>query len=135
MMEAPNMHLKILLPYGVLLSTDKVTRMVVETQSGSYGFWPNRLDCTAALVPGILTYETPTDGVVYIAIDEGVAIKTGRNVVVSVRNAITGKELGKLRESVEDEFLNIEEREKNVRTAMSKLESGFIQNFQQLLKK
>lgn len=129
------MNLKILLPYGVLLTTNEVIRMVVETQSGSYGFWPNRLDCTAALVPGILTYETPSDGLMYIAIDEGVVIKTGRNVVVSVRNAITGKELGKLRESVEHEFLNLEEREKTVRTVLSKLESGFIRNFQQLLKK
>lgn len=127
-------NLRILLPYGVLLSAPDVVRIVLETRNGSYGFWPNRLDCTAALVPGILTYETTSGGVEYIAIDEGVVIKTGRNVVISVRNAITGKELGKLKESVEAEFLNLEEREKTVRTALSKLESGFIRNFKQLLK-
>ncbi len=127
------MQLKMLLPYGILIDKKDVLRMVLETRQGSYGFWPNRLDCTAALAPGILTYETQSDGVMYIAIDEGVVIKIGTHVFVSVRNAIAGKELGRLREAVEREFQNLDEREKNVRTVLAKLESGFIRNFQELI--
>lgn len=126
--------LKILLPYGVFAEKKDVKRMVVETRQGSFGFWPNRLDCTAALVPGILTYETESEGEVYVAVDEGVVVKTGGEVFVSVRHAIGGKELGKLREAVEHEFLNLEEREKNVRSVLAKLESGFIRQFQKFRK-
>jgi F-type H+-transporting ATPase subunit epsilon len=48
------------------------------------------------------------------------------NVLVSVRNAIGGSDLGKLHEAVERQFLNLDEREKNVRSVLAKLESGFI---------
>ena len=61
-----------------------------------------------------------------MAVDAGVLIKTGLDVLVSVRNAIAGTDLGKLRDSVEREFLNLGEREQNVRSALAKMESGFI---------
>ena len=47
----------------------------------------------------------------------------------SVRNAIGGMDLGKLRVAVEQEFLNLDEKEKSVRSVLSKLESGFIRRF------
>jgi len=53
-------------------------------------------------------------------------VKTGLGVLVSVRNAISGTELGKLEEAVEREFLNLDEREQSVRSVMAKMESGFI---------
>ncbi len=124
------MNLKILLPYKVFLETDHVNRIVMETCEGSYGLLPQRLDCVAALVPGIFTYETETGGIYYLAVDEGVLVKAGSNVMVSVRNAIGGVDLGKLHESVEKEFKNIDEEEKNVRSVMAKLESGFIHSLE-----
>ena len=91
---------------------------------------PHRLDCVAALTPGILIYQTETDGEVddeiYVAVDEGVLVKTGLEVLVSVRNAIVGTDLGQLREEVEREFRTVDEREQSVRSVMAKLESGFI---------
>ncbi|MEO5655762.1 MAG: F0F1 ATP synthase subunit epsilon, partial [Nitrosospira sp.] len=94
------MNLKILLPFGVFAEKTGVARIVVETSSGSYGLLPNRLDCVAALVPGILAFETKEEGEVYIAVDEGILIKTGVEVLVSVRNAITGADLATLHETV-----------------------------------
>jgi len=120
------MKLKVLLPFRVFTEKEDVMRIVVETPQGSFGFLPHRLDCVAPLSPGILTYETKTEGEVYIAVDEGVLVKTGADVLVSVRNAIGGAELGELRTSVEREFLNIDEREQNVRSVLAKMESGFI---------
>jgi F-type H+-transporting ATPase subunit epsilon len=38
------------------------------------------------LSPGILIYETEAEGEVYVAVDEGVLVKTGLDVLVSVRN-------------------------------------------------
>ena len=51
------MNLRILLPFGVFTQKADVLRVVADTTDGSYGLLPNRLDCVAALLPGILTYE------------------------------------------------------------------------------
>jgi len=121
--------LKILLPFQVFADKTGVSRIVAETADGSFGLLPHRLDCVAALAPGILTYETAADGEVFLAIDEGVLVKTGPDVLVSVRRALGGKDLGQLREAVTREFLALDEDEQNVRAVMAKLESGFLRRF------
>lgn len=123
------MNLKILLPFAVFTEKTRITRIVAETDTGSFGFLPNRLDCVAALVPGIFVFETEGDGETYLAVDEGILIKTGTDVLVSVRNAIGGADLAALREVVHKEFLNIDIQERSVRQAMAKMESGFIRRF------
>ena len=123
------MRLKILLPFQVFAEQESVVRIVAETYQGSFGILPRRLDCAAALAPGILIYETVSDGEIYLAVDQGVLVKTGTEVFVSVRNAIGGAELGQLRAAVEREFLEFDEREKNVRSVMAKLESGFVRRY------
>ena len=81
------MNLKILLPFQVFAEKTGVSRIVAETREGSFGVLPRRLDCVAALVPGILIYEHAAEGEVYVAVDEGVLVKAGPDVRVSVRNA------------------------------------------------
>ena len=120
------MHLKVLLPFQVVADKTGVSRIVAETREGSFGLLPHRLDCVAAIVPGILIYENEAEDEVYVAVDEGVLVKTGLDVLVSVRNAIGGTDLGKLREAVEREFMNLNEREQSVRSVMAKMESGFV---------
>ena len=104
---------------------------MVHTLQGSVGLLPHRLDCTAALIPGILTYEAESDGEVYLAIDQGVLVKYGTEVVISVRNAIGGTSLDELHEAVKREFLNVNEQEKNVRSVLVRMESGFIRRFRE----
>ncbi len=123
------MHLKILLPFRVFADVQNVNRIVIETSAGSYGLLPQRLDCVAALVPGIFEYETKDDGVKYLAVDNGVMVKAGAEVLVSVRNAVGGVDLGKLSELVKHEFQQQDEAESNVRSVTLKLESGFIYSF------
>jgi F-type H+-transporting ATPase subunit epsilon len=120
------MNLKVLLPFQVFAEKTGVTRIIAETRQGSFGLLPHRLDCVAALAPGILTYADETKDEVYLAVDEGVLIKTGPDVLVSVRSAIAGTDLLQLREAVEREFLNLDEREQSVRSVVAKMESGFI---------
>ena len=120
------MNLKVLLPFRIFAEKTGVSRIVAETREGSFGLLPHRLDCVAALAPGILIYENEAEDEVYVAVDEGVLVKTGLDVLVSVRNAIGGTDLGQLREAVEREFLNLNEREQSVRSVMAKMESGFI---------
>jgi F-type H+-transporting ATPase subunit epsilon len=123
------MNLKVLLPFQIFAEKTGVTRIVAETRDGSFGILPHRLDCVAALPPGILIYETAADGEVYVALDEGVLVKTGPDVLVSVRRAMGGTDLGQLRDSVEEEFLTLDEHEQSVRAVMTKLETGFLHRF------
>lgn len=120
------MNLKVLLPFQVFADKTGVSRIVAETQEGSFGLLPHRRDCVAALAPGILTYQTTSDGEVFVAVDEGVLVKTGPNVLVSVRRAIGGTDLGRLRQAVEREFLTLDEHEQNVRSVQAKMESDLI---------
>jgi F-type H+-transporting ATPase subunit epsilon len=128
-MQPARMNLKILLPFKVFAEQTGVSRIVAHTSEGSFGLLPHRLDCTASLVPGILVYETAAGGEVYLAVDEGVLVKTGLDVLVSVRNAIGGTDLDKLHETIGQEFLNLDDQEKKMRSVLARLESGFIRRF------
>lgn len=123
------MNLKILLPFKIFAEKTSVLRIVAKTNGGSFGLLPHRLDCVASLAPGILVFESEAEGEVFMAVDEGILVKAGANVLISVRNAIEGMDLDKLRQAVEREFLNLDEQEKNVRSVLAKLESGFIRRF------
>jgi F-type H+-transporting ATPase subunit epsilon len=123
------MNLKVLLPFQVFADKTGVTRIVAETHEGAFGLLPHRLDCVAALVPGILTYETDAEGEVYLAVDDGVLVKTGADVFVSVRRALGGTDLAQLRDAVEKEFLAVDEQEQDARWVMAKLETGFLRRF------
>ncbi len=118
------MELKILLPYKVFAEIKNVDNIVAETSEGSFGFLPQRLDCVAVLVPGIFAYQT--DKMYYIAVDEGLLVKTGSQVLVSVKNAIGGVELGNLADTIKNEFKTVDENEEKVQQMVSKLESGFL---------
>jgi len=126
------MNLKVLLPFQVFADRTGVSRIVAETREGAFGLLPHRLDCVAALAPGILTYATDADGEVYLAVDEGVLVKTGPTVLVSVRRAIGGTDLGQLRVAVEQEFLTLDAQEQGLRSVMARLETGVLRRFMSL---
>jgi F-type H+-transporting ATPase subunit epsilon len=120
------MNLKVLLPFQVFAERTGVSRIVAETREGCFGFLPHRLDCVAALAPGILIFETEVDGEVYVAVDEGVLVKAGSEVLVSVRNAIAGADLGDLRETVKRQFLDLDAQERSVRSVLTKMEGDLM---------
>jgi F-type H+-transporting ATPase subunit epsilon len=122
-MQEATMQLKILLPFDVFATVDDVTEIVAHTTSGSCGMLPHRLDCVAALIPGILMYETKNGIRTYIAIDSGILVKTGQEVRVSVRNAIGGADLGNLQKAVESAFNTQDEQETGIRTVVTRLET------------
>ncbi len=123
------MQLRVLLPYKVFAECERVTQIVAVTHSGSFALLPHRLDCVAALVPGIFSYSTAPENEVYLAVDEGMLLKKGANVLVCVRRAIGGADLGQLRTSVEEEFLKLDEQQKSLRSTLAQLESRFIRQF------
>jgi F-type H+-transporting ATPase subunit epsilon len=126
------MTLKIFLPFKVFAEHSGVTRIVGESKQGEFGLLPHRLDCVVALCPGILSYESEEEGEVFVAVDEGLLIKIGSEVRVSVRNAIGGADLSQLYESVKQDFLTLNEQEKKVRSVLIKLESAFVRRFTEI---
>jgi len=133
-MEKTLMNLKILLPFRIFIETKNVSSITIETSEGSFGMLPQRLNCVAALVPGIFTYEIESEGPKYIAVDEGVMIKMGNEVLVSVRNAIGGTDLGKLSDMVKKDFNKQDENKTEVRSVMARLEGGFVYSFDKFRK-
>ena len=120
------MKLKILLPFSVLVNESLVLRVIAETPEGSFGILPLRLDCVAILDAGILLYETQQEGEVFVAVDQGLLVKTGDQILVSVRRAYTGVPLKELNKMINDEFLHLNEQERAMRNVMAKLEAGFL---------
>ena len=126
------MQLKILVPSGVFLSVASVTRVVVMTPAGSSGLLPHRLDCATVLSPGLLTYSVAMPGELHVALDAGVLVKTGAEVIVCVRRAICGPDRGQLRQAVEQDIMHLSEQEKSNRARLAQLESGLVRAFVEL---
>jgi len=122
------MNLKVLLPSRIFLDLERVSRIVAETREGSFGLLPHRLDCVAALVPGVLTY-TLGDYTAYLAVDQGVLVKSGADVMVSVRQAIQGTTLSELHETVKREYLSLDRQERDVRAAVARMEGALLGRF------
>ena len=125
-MASDTMVLKIVLPLEILFEKKGVTRLVVDTTTGSMGFLPLRLDCVALIVPGILTYEAQGEKEGYAAIDRGLLVKTGPLVTLAVRDGIVGGNLGQLREIIENKFLRMSAEEQEVRNMLAQLEGAMI---------
>ena len=123
------MHLRVLLPFQVFADEPDVSRIVAETAQGSFGLLPRRLDCVAALAPGILTWQAAGGDEVFVAVDEGVLVKAGADVLVSVRRATRGKNLRQLRDAVTQEFLAQDAQALELQSVMARLEAGFMRRF------
>ncbi|MFP3912702.1 MAG: F0F1 ATP synthase subunit epsilon, partial [Desulfobacteraceae bacterium] len=115
------MNLKVLLPTEVLLD-ETVTKVTGEAENGSFTLLPRHIDFVTALVPGVFSYEDDDGREHFLAVNEGILVKSGDEVLVSVREAVRGGELGKLRRIVEEQFTFLDEREKTARTAMATIE-------------
>lgn len=127
------MKLKVLLPTEVLIDKE-VTKVIAEAENGSFCLLPRHIDFVAALVPGLLSFESGKGREEFLALDQGILIKCGQEVLVSTRNAVRGPDLGTLKQTVEKSFRVLDDREKMARSAFAKLEANFIRRFMELEK-
>lgn len=117
-----------MLPTEVLLD-EEAAKVTAEAHNGSFCLLPAHIDFVAALVPGLLSFENREGEEVFLAVDDGVLVKEGQTVWVSTRNAVRGTELGRLRRTVEDTFKILDDHEKKARSAMARIEAGFVRRF------
>lgn len=127
-MKHKKMKLKILLPTHIAVDRE-VTKVIAEAENGSFCLLPRHIDFVAALVPGILSFESTPGQEEFVAVDDGILIKAGEEVLVSTRHAIRGSELGEIRKTVEERFHNLDDREKKARSAAAKLEADLVRRF------
>jgi len=119
-------------PSGVFASIANVERIVVMTQTGSFGLLPHRMDCAAVVPPGLFAYSTSATDEVHLAVDAGMLIKTGADVVLCVRRAIAGADLGRLRQAVQQELKQLSDQESSNLKTLAHLESGLVREFVKL---
>ena len=125
------MELRLLLPGRVLISAP-ASKVTAEGREGSFCLLPDHIDFVAELVPGLLCYVDSDDHECFVAVDEGVLVKRGREVLVSSRHAVLGDSIDSLRSTVRSEFLAIDSRERNARSALARLERDLFERFVQL---
>lgn len=127
------MKLSVLLPTEVLVE-EEVSKVTAEAENGSFCLLPRHIDFVAALVPGILSFEPRTGSEQFVAVDEGILVKAGERVMVSTKNAVRGRELGRLKQTVDEQFMALDEHEKRARSAASKIEADLVRKFVELSK-
>jgi F-type H+-transporting ATPase subunit epsilon len=126
------MRLRIFLPTRVLLDED-VTAVTAMGMNGSFGLRPRHIDCVSALVPGLLSYRRshqPEES--FVAVDRGILVKHADEVRVLVRHAVADAPLEELANLVEQHFAVLDEHERQVRTAVARLQADFLRRFMQL---
>jgi F-type H+-transporting ATPase subunit epsilon len=125
------MRLKVLLPSEVLLDA-AVTKVNAEAENGAFCLLPRHIDFVAALVPGLLSFETEDEREEFLAVDEGILVKCGVQVLVSTRQAVRGPDLGSLRQAIDEQFRAVDEQERKARAAAARLEADLVRRFLEL---
>lgn len=110
----------------------EVAKVTAEAENGSFCLLPRHIDFVAALVPGILCFESSGGKEEFLAVDEGILVKCGQEVFVSTRNAVQGSQLGTLRRTVEEQYKVLDDRERVARSALAKLEADLVRRFMDL---
>jgi F-type H+-transporting ATPase subunit epsilon len=129
------MDLKVVTPEQVFLTTE-TPKISAEAKNGHFTLLPRHIDFTTALAPGLLIYEEmENEQEQYVALDEGILVKVGSEVLVSVRNAVTDDDLGQLERLIRDRFRVLDEHEQASRSAMTTLEADLVRRFMELNKK
>jgi len=125
------MQLEVITPMAVCVDRP-VRRIVAEGPDGHFGMLPGHVDFVSEVVPGILLYETDEGAERFVAVNSGTLVKCGDEVRVAVRGAVEGDDLAELRKRVEAEFRQHDEKEREARAALARLEASMIRRFREL---
>ena len=126
------MRLRVYLPDTILVDTE-VDKVVAEAANGSFCLLPRHIDFVASLVPGIMAYQRRDSGnEEFLAVDEGILVKNDSEVTVSTRNAMHSDDLSRLKRVVEEEFVMLDDEERQARSIIARLETDFVRSTMRL---
>lgn len=115
------MRLRVLLPTEVLVD-EAASKIVAESVRGSFCLLPRHIDFVEVLVPSILTFVCGGNER-WLAVDGGILVKQGSDVVVSTPRGVHSRDLLALEEVLTRQFTRLDEREKRARSAVAHLEA------------
>ncbi len=125
------MKLRIILPTNILVDCT-VSKVIAEAENGSFCILPRHIDMVAALAPGLLSFVNEDGSEEFAATSEGILVKHGPDVLVSVRDAVRSTDLGFLRLMINETFVALDDRERRARGALARLEADFVHRFIEL---
>jgi F-type H+-transporting ATPase subunit epsilon len=127
------MRLKIAIPTKILVD-EEVTKVSAEAENGSFTLLPGHIDFVAALVPSLLAYVDTAGQEQVVAVDEGILVKQGQEVLVSSRSAVKGASLEELSRTVSEHFMALGEQESQARSALARMEADVVRNLMEIEK-
>ncbi len=125
------MRLKVVLPTDIVIDKE-VIKVIAEAENGSFCLLPRHIGFVSVLVPGLLSYVCPGGQEEFVAVDKGILIKCGPDVVVSTGQALAGADLGMLKRAIENKFNLMDERQKKANSAVARLEASLVRRFLEL---
>ncbi|AXI49162.1 ATPase (plasmid) [Sulfitobacter sp. SK012] len=133
MSMAQEMSVTVRLPTRTLLE-GRATRLTAVAQDGAFGILPNHADFVTALVPSVMTLRMADGSEEIFGLDEGLLVKKGHHVVAAVLRGVRGDDLGSLNDTVRAKFIEMDDEERQARSAFSRLEADVVRRFAELRK-
>lgn len=125
------MNVTLRLPTQTLFE-GQATRLRGVAPNGAFGLLPNHIDFVTALVPAVLALRLVDGSEAIFGLDEGLLVKKGHDVCVAVLRGVQGEDLRSLQATVETRFMQMDEDERQARSALSRLEADMVRRFAEL---
>ncbi|WP_146346928.1 ATPase [Falsiphaeobacter marinintestinus] len=131
MNTATDMSVTLRLPTRMLYE-GRCTGITAVAPNGAFGILPNHVDFVTAIVPSVLTLHLADGSEEIFGLDEGLLVKKGHKVSVVALRGVHGDTLDTLRNTVEASFIQMDEEERQARSALSRLEADMVRRFAEL---
>ena len=125
------MRLVVCTPLGEVLNQE-IQKISLEFLNGYHTFLPKHIDFASVIKPTIATYTLENGEQKYLACHTGIAVKKGKNITLSVNQAVLGNTLDELKSTILHEFKKADEQRKELNTAIARLEIGMLRGFKNL---
>ncbi len=122
------MRLKILAPAKVVVDSE-VDKIIAKSPDGYFCLLPHHVDFVSELSPGILSLSDSSGQEQSMAVDEGVLVKCGNEVLVATRNAVQEQGAEKIKPASAAGLLELDEEEIKCRRVIAALEAEFVDGF------
>lgn len=133
MSMASDMNVVLRLPDRKLFE-GRAMRVTAVAPNGAFGILPNHVDFVTALVPSVMTLRLVDGTEEIFGLDEGVLVKKGHELAVAAMRGVHGDDLDSLQDTVEASFIQMDEDERQARSALSRLEADMVRRFAELRK-
>jgi F-type H+-transporting ATPase subunit epsilon len=131
MSMAAEMTVTLRLPTATLFEGNAL-RLTAVAPNGAFGILPNHVDFVTALVPSVMTLQLVDGREEIFGIDEGALVKKGHSVSIAALRGVRGKDLASLKATVAARFIQMDEEERQARSALSRLEADMVRRFAEL---